>query len=237
MSEPRFTVLLVDDSPFFLTIESQFLRRLPVRILEARSAQDATTLCRDASPDLVYMAYQLQDQSGADCCRQLKTDAELRDIPLVMVCDERSHEQLEACRRAGCDGVVTRPLDRRRFLEICHNFLPGLGEPRRRCHIKVQIRAGDRQFEAKGVDISSGGLFVESSEDLAPGTFLDLELHLARAGEEGPIIHCRGVIGWLNTRETPPKPYYPIGFGVRFVEVPTAAGPVLARFLRTLVRQ
>jgi CheY-like chemotaxis protein len=233
---PSATILLVDDSRFFLTIERQFLRSAPVALLEAQSAGQALALCRQSKPDLIYMAHDMPDQSGADCCRQLKADPQLRAIPVVLVCDGQRPEQLDLCRAAGCDAVLTKPLERRRFLEIGRSFLAGIRESRRPCLIRVRFQTAGKVCAAKGLDISHGGMFVESAELPAAGEFLQMEIQLCRPGETGPWIACTGMVAWLNSREQPLKPNHPVGFGVKFADLPVQSAAVLNGYLKALER-
>ena len=228
------TILLVDDSRFFLTIEKQFLRNTQATLLEAQNAAQTFDLCRRQKPDLIYMACDLRGVSGIDCCRQFKADPALRSIPLVLICDENRPEQLDLCRQAGCDGVLSKPLDRRRFLEIGRSFLAGIREYRRHILFRVRYRLGDRLYSGKGLDISNGGLFLECSEPVAAGEVLQLEIQLSRPDQAGPWISCCGQVVWVNTRENPLKPNHPIGLGIKFIELAKSASAVLNGFLRSM---
>jgi len=233
MSTPA-TILLVDDSRFFLTIEKQFLRNTPATVLEAQNAGQVFDLCQRQKPDLIYMACDLPGTTGIDCCRRLKGDAGSAAIPVILICEENRPEQFEACRHAGCEGVLSKPLDRRRFLELGRSFLSGIRENRRLCLFRVRYRIGDQLFSAKGLDISGGGLFLESAEPLAAGTLLQLEIQLSRPDQAGPWISCSGLVAWINTRENPLKPNHPVGVGVKFTHVPETAAAVLNGFLHSM---
>ncbi len=228
------TILLADDSRFFLTIEKQFLRSVPVVILEAQSTAQVPAICREKKPQLIYMACDMPGESGAECCRRLKNDPLLQGIPVVLICDEKRPEQIESSRRAGCDAVLTKPLDRQRFLEIGRSFLAGIRESRRPCLIRLHYRLQDRLVTARGLDISRGGLFIESDELPAVGATLQLEMQLSLQGEQGPRIGGAGVVAWLNERERPMKPNHPVGFGVKFTDFPMASAGVLNGFLKVL---
>jgi len=226
-------VLLVDESPFFLSIEKQFLRKSTVEVREARTAATALKLIEEKVPDMIYMAYDLPDQSGADFCRRLKADRKLRAIPLVLVCNEQNLDHQEQGRSAGCDAVLTKPLDRHRFLEIGRSFLSGIREQRRSCLIRVRARTAEQLFIAKGLDISRGGIFLDCAEQLKPGTLLQLEMQLSRPTEQGPWITVTGIVAWLNTKDKPFKPNHPVGFGVKFVDIPADIANQFYAFLRT----
>lgn len=228
------TILLVDDSRFFLTIEKQFLRNTPAAVHEVQNAEQALDFCRRQKPDLIYMACDLRGVSGIDCCRQIKSDPALCSIPVVLICDENQPEQPGLCRLADCEGVLSKPLDRRRFLELGRSFLAGIRESRRLGLFRVRYRVGERLLTGKGLDISSGGLFLESSEPIAAGETLQLEIQLSRPDEAGPWIGCAGVVAWVNSRENPLKPNHPIGLGIRFTQLPESASAVLNGFLRSM---
>ena len=232
MSSPL--ILLVDDSPFFLSIERQFLRKSLVETIEARTGAEALALCRERKPQLVYLGYDLPDCDGADCCRQIKGDPRLRGVAVIAVCNEQRLEQHERSRQAGCDAVLTKPLDRHHFLEIGRSFLAGIREQRRTCLLRVRARAGDRLLTAKGLDISSGGLFLECGDDLPPGTLLELELQTTRADVGGPWLRLSGIIAWRNHRDKPLKPHHPVGFGVKFTELTPETVTQLYALLKTL---
>lgn len=234
MEPTRPIVLLVDDSPFFLTVEQQFLRRLPVAVTTAESADEALRLCREQRPALVYLAADLDGGRGAECCARIKGDPALGAIPVVLVCNEDAGEAAEAGRQAGCDGLVSKPLDRRRFVDVGRNFLAALGEPRRHCLVNARLRIGDRTLAARGIDLSTGGIFIESVEPLAPDTAVELDVQMGRPADGGPWIRCRGRVGWVNTRQKPTKQGYPGGFGVRFLALPEVDRRLLQRYLKTI---
>jgi len=228
------TILLADDSRFFLTIEKQFLRNTPATLLEAQSAAEVFDLCRSRKPDLIYMACDLRGLSGVDCCRQLKDHPDLKTIPVVLICDENRPEQADLCRLAGSDGILTKPLDRRRFLELGRSFLAGIRESRRIGLFRVRYRHGENMFIGKALDINSGGLFLETGEPIAVGDDLQLEIQLSRADQPGPWINCSGRVVWVNRKDKPLKPKHPIGLGIRFTEISPGAAAVLHGFLRSM---
>ncbi len=122
MEESQAKILLVDESRFFLTIEKQFLRNIPVTLLEAQSAAQTIAFCQAEKPQLIYLAQEITGMPGTQCCLQIKSDPALRHIPIVMICEPGEEKD---CLLAGCDAVLLKPLDRHRFLEIGRSFLAG----------------------------------------------------------------------------------------------------------------
>lgn len=231
MEKGSAKILLVDESRFFLTIEKQFLRNIPVTLLETQSASQALAYCREEKPQLVYLAQEITGMPGTQCCLQIKSDPALRQIPIVMVCEPGEEKD---CLLAGCDAVLLKPLDRHRFLEMGRSFLAGIRERRRSCLVTTKVTCDIMIFNAHGLDISSGGIFLDTPAKLPIGTTVEIDVHLARPHSTGPHIICRGTVAWHNTRENPQKPNHPVGLGVKFEELSTQTSAVLNGFLRSV---
>src|SRR5665647_1684979 len=160
-SQPK--ILLVDESRFFLTIEKQFLRNIPVTLLETQSAAQTLAFCRSEKPQLIYLAQEIIGMPGTQCCLQIKADPALCHIPIIMVCEPGEEND---CHLAGCNGVLHKPLDRHRFLEIGRSFLAGIRERRRPCLISARVQSESMTFNVRGLDISSGGIFLDTATKL-----------------------------------------------------------------------
>lgn len=229
MEQGPAKVLLADESRFFLTIEKQFLRNIPVILLETQGAAQTLSLCRTEKPQLIYLAQEISGMPGTQCCLQIKADPELRQIPVIMICEPGEEDE---CHLAGCDAVLHKPLDRNRFLEVGRSFLSGIRERRRACLVSATVKSEVINFAARGLDISSGGIFLDTAAQPPVGTAVQLKIHLARPHENGPHIDCQGTVAWHNTKENPQKPNHPIGLGIRFDPLPTQTAAVLNGFLR-----
>jgi CheY-like chemotaxis protein len=230
MEQSQAKILLVDESRFFLTIEKQFLRNIPVTLLETQSAAQAMNLCRTERPQLIYLAQEITGMPGTQCCLQIKAAPELRHIPIVMTCEPGEEDD---CHLAGCDAVLLKPLDRHRFLEIGRSFLAGIRERRRPCMVSATVHSESINFAARGLDLSSGGIFLDTTAKPPIGSEVHLNIHLARPHETGPHIDCHGVVAWHNIKGNPQKLNHPIGIGIKFHPLATQTAAVLNGFLRT----
>lgn len=230
MDQSQAKILLVDESRFFLTIEKQFLRNIPVTLLETQSAAQTMALCRAEKPQLIYLAQEITGMPGTQCCLQIKADPALHQIPIIMICEPGEEDD---CHLAGCDAVLLKPLDRNRFLEVGRSFLAGIRERRRSCMVSATVQSEIINFAARGLDISSGGMFLDTTVKPPLGTEVRLNIHLARPHETGPHIDCLGIVAWHNTKENPQKPNHPVGLGIRFHVLSTQTAAVLNGFLHT----
>jgi len=230
----KASILLVDDSRFYLTIEGQFLKSTGAHIVEAQTLEAASIACRERKPDLIYLDAHLEGGQGIGLCRQLKTTPQLNTVPVIHLFDQEDPAQLDRCLDAGCDGYLTKPLSRQRFLELGRSLLAGIREKRSPCELRVDYRIGAEPRSGNALDISSGGVFLQASERLVVGDSLKLEIHLRSGNEVGPRIFCDGSIAWENRPNEPVKPHLPEGYGVKFTVVPPQTAAILNGFLKTL---
>ena len=112
-----------------------------------------------------------------------------------------------------------------------HNAMTGpKREPRKICLFEVKCNIDDNTFTGIGLDISSGGLFVDSKEQFGIGKIVEMEFRLFEDVENS--LRCRGAITWYNQRPDPIKPDYPNGFGVRFLEIEDATVAAIEEYLK-----
>lgn len=222
-------ILLVDDSPFFLSLERQFLRNTPAALLEAKSAVEALAMARRHRPSLIFMNIDMPDINGLECCRQFRADCELKTIPLILIGDRSHPEQQEQAVAAGCSGFLSKPLDRRQFLEAGHRLLVSIDrrEPRRDCNIPVSFEWQGTERHGLCVDISSGGMFLKITPAARKGDVLSLRLRLP--DQERTVVTLTGRVAWVNIQDNPIKPDYPSGYGLEFTNISEETGIALRR--------
>ena len=108
-------------------------------------------------------------------------------------------------------------LDRLQFLQVGRKFLPGVREHRQPSFFQVQLTVDGEEFRGKCLDISGGGMFIETKEEISKGAILDLRFRLPdRASTE---VVCRGQVMWVNRKPNLYNPNYPQGLGIMFTEL------------------
>ncbi|MGY0194412.1 HD domain-containing phosphohydrolase [Leptothrix sp. BB-4] len=78
------TVLVVDDSPPVLALIGDLLRGSH-RIRVAPSGARALEIARAEPPDLILLDILMPELDGYEICRRLKTDAALREVPVIFL--------------------------------------------------------------------------------------------------------------------------------------------------------
>jgi len=212
-------VLLVDDVELFLELEKTFFRREGFELLVARNGREAFDLIVEHQPDLVLMDLYMPEMNGDECCRKVKEDPELSSIPFIMVTYAGREEDVHRCREAGCEEILFKPIDRNQLLEKSRSLLRVTERAAHRIPARIRVHYGTGEGQLLtdySVNLSSGGLFLETADPPAEGTPLQLEFFLPARPDP---IRCNGRIAWINPPDAKKKPDLPSGMGVQFVDL------------------
>lgn len=224
-------VLIVDDVTMFLELEKGFLQRTAVRIFTAKDGNEALNVCLAERPALVFMDLHMPNMNGDECCKAIKRDPRLKETSVVLITSEGKEADRQLCLDAKCDAFLTKPLDRKLFLETARKLLPNIDrrDQRSRCHIKTKFRAFGITISGFINDLSQLGAYLAADCEVEPGT--TIELVFALPEPVGSIIHAKGRVAWVNTRKKRNKPAFAEGFGIEFTTISGEASRELARFL------
>ncbi len=105
----RPNVLIVEDEPAQREVLAYNLEAEGFDIARAENGEEALLLVAEATPDLIILDWMLPNVSGIEVCRQLKTRAETKAIPIIML-SARS-EEVDKVRglETGADDYVVKP--------------------------------------------------------------------------------------------------------------------------------
>src|ERR1039458_1162072 len=112
----KTSVLVVDDVPVSLQAYSEILRAEGYEVWEASTGPQALQSARERHPDLVLLDVMLPDLSGIEVCRQIKADAALADVFVVLVSGNATDVAYKvAGLESGADDYLAKPLDADEF--------------------------------------------------------------------------------------------------------------------------
>jgi two-component system, cell cycle response regulator DivK len=117
------TILLVDDQLQLLGIHRMYLETHGYRVLTAETGEGALEVVRRQRPDLILLDHSLPGRTGADIAAELKQDAALAMIPIVMMTAHTYGAVGKRARDAGCDGFLSKPCDPKRVLEEVRRYV------------------------------------------------------------------------------------------------------------------
>lgn len=212
-------ILLVDDVQLFLEQEKTFFNRDEVELMVARSGVEALRMIRNEKPALVIMDLYMPEMDGDRCCSAVKNDEQLREIPVIMVTHGVDEDDFERCWQAGCDDIIVKPINRHYFTAITRKYLPMTERKEPRYVARLRVRYGpDAQtlLADYSVNLSTGGLFIETANPLPANTPLAIEFLLPL---NGAIIRCNAKVAWVNHPEMSRTQNLPSGMGLQFLTI------------------
>src|SRR5215212_4319555 len=102
-------ILIVDDTPANLNVLSAILGKRGYRVRPAINGALALKAAQKAAPDLILLDVQMPGMDGYQVCRQLKGDAQTRDIPVIFISAlDDVLDKVEAFQSGGVD-YITKP--------------------------------------------------------------------------------------------------------------------------------
>lgn len=111
------TVLIVEDHEFQRRVQSKILREENFNVVAAASGGEALNTLRKLRPDLILIDIELPDLNGLEILRRLRSTAVFKQTPIVMVSGDNSKEILNESRKAGANGFLVKPFDRKTLVE------------------------------------------------------------------------------------------------------------------------
>lgn len=116
-------VVVMDDSDVDHMILRHFLHRIGiVHIGVAKNGQEGLALVRSMRPDVVLMDLHMPVMGGREAFGILRSDEQLRHIPVVAVSSDAFSEQEQEYMQMGMDGYLRKPVEAR----ILHGVLKRL---------------------------------------------------------------------------------------------------------------
>jgi len=103
------TVLIVDDEAAQRDVLSYNLEANGYRVIEAENGEEALMLVQEDAPDLVVLDWMLPSVSGIEVCRQLKTRAETKALPVIMLSARADEVDRVRGLETGADDYVVKP--------------------------------------------------------------------------------------------------------------------------------
>ncbi len=215
----RWKVLLADDVELFLELEKTFLQRDDIELLVAHDGIEALETIRGIRPDLLLLDQYMPGMNGIDVCRAIKADATLRATPVLIVTSGGSEAERRQCHEAGCDAVLTKPINRHTFLATVRGHLNIVEREAHRVPARMLVRFGKEAGQILTdytVNLSTGGIFIETGHSFAMDEALVVSFVLP--GRIEPL-RCRARVAWVNQAEHLLKPNLPPGVGVQFLDL------------------
>ena len=105
-------ILVVDDFSTMRRIVKNILKQLGYNnVSEADDGTTALAKLKTEPVDFVVTDWNMPKMSGLDLLKEIKSDDDLKDIPVLMVTAEALQENIVAAIKAGVSNYVIKPFD------------------------------------------------------------------------------------------------------------------------------
>ncbi|MBN3942912.1 MAG: response regulator [Nostoc sp.] len=124
MSEPRVTILHIDDNEANRYIVTRILQNAGFSVVEAATGAAGLEIVANFQPDLVILDVQLPDISGFEVCRQIKANPETAFIPVLHLSASfvQSQDKAEGLN-SGADAYLAQPVEPIELLATLRSLL------------------------------------------------------------------------------------------------------------------
>jgi CheY-like chemotaxis protein len=124
------TVLYIEDNEQNYYLVSVLLKTQDFRVLWAQDGREGIEKAVQLKPDLILLDIQLPVMDGYEVARNLRSNPDLRSIPIIAVTSYAMAGDREKALEAGCDGYIEKPIDPDTFLVQVSKYLPGIDPAR-----------------------------------------------------------------------------------------------------------
>ena len=109
-------ILVVEDQEDNRQILRDLLGNAGYELTEAENGEEAIAAVAKRRPDLILMDIQLPIMDGYEATRRIRTDPDLKSVPIIAVTSYALAGDEDKALEAGCNGYVCKPYSPRDLL-------------------------------------------------------------------------------------------------------------------------
>ncbi len=107
----RRRIMVVDDDARNLFVLSSSLEQHGAEVLNALNGRKALDLLQKEQVDLVFMDIMMPEMNGYEAIAALRSDARLKNLPVIALTAKALKEDRQKCLEAGADDYLSKPVD------------------------------------------------------------------------------------------------------------------------------
>ena len=115
-------VLLIEDNELNRDMLKRRLERKEFIVSCAEDGQSGIDMAKNEMPDIILLDLSLPVIDGWNVARQLKADANTKDIPIIALTAHAMKGDREKALDAGCDEYDTKPVNLEGLLDKMHKL-------------------------------------------------------------------------------------------------------------------
>jgi len=117
-------LLVVDDFPTMRRILKNYLRDMGYdQVAEAEDGRTAWAMLQQGNTDFLVTDWNMPGMNGLELLQQVRADARLAQLPVLLVTAEAKREQIVAAAQAGVNGYIVKPFTADTLKDKIHRIL------------------------------------------------------------------------------------------------------------------
>lgn len=124
-------VLIVDDNKSLVDVLKLDLELRGHKVLSAFDGEEGEREIREKKPDIVILDVMMPKKNGYAVCRDIKRDASLSQIPIILLTAKSTKEDIYWGHDCGADAYVTKPYETRELIMLVEQLTSDYKENRR----------------------------------------------------------------------------------------------------------
>jgi chemosensory pili system protein ChpA (sensor histidine kinase/response regulator) len=121
-------ILVVDDSITVRRVTQRLLKREGYRVALAADGLQALEKLLEEKPALVLSDIEMPKMDGFDLARNIRGDARLRDLPIIMITSRIAEKHREHARKLGVDHYLGKPYSEDELLGLVRGYCSSVAE-------------------------------------------------------------------------------------------------------------
>lgn len=210
-------ILFANDNPSFLMYVGILVKRLGYKVYLALDGMEAMRVAKERKPTIIVIDYMLPRINGASCLNLIRNDADLREIPIIMLGPEEDNLSKLDIEKMNIQGYLRKPLNVTDFylaIQKCLRHSIKRKHIRTPLNITVSMNCKGEQKELFASNLSVEGVFLKIAEPYPVGTEMELVLTV---DAEDPI-ELKGLVVSAHRISAEVQP--DAGMGIKFTDIP-----------------
>jgi chemotaxis family two-component system response regulator PixH len=116
------TVLVIEDGLTDMEIISRYLQQAGCSVISATSSEEAQAKIDRNKPDLIFLDVILPGKSGFEICRELKSNPDTSNIPVVFCSTKNSDVDKIWGNMLGADAYLAKPINQEELTTTLKRF-------------------------------------------------------------------------------------------------------------------
>ena len=117
--------MIIEDNLLNQKITASVIKALGHEAIQIFEGTKALEAIKQEKPDLIILDIIFPDISGIEICAKVKLDAELKDIPVIVVTSLSADEDKKRIlKESGCNSYIAKPFTAELFVKIIASYIP-----------------------------------------------------------------------------------------------------------------